>query len=271
MLVIFCADPFDPQLPDPAYMGEIVAARAAGFECSLIGFEALVDDDNPARAVRGVGMRPEPVLAVYRGWMLRPIQYERLYAALAVRNMLLINDPAAYTHAHYLPASYHIIQDHTPMFVWMRTGPDVAMDSMMSLLEPFGDGPVIVKDFVKSQKHHWATACYIPSASDRAAVEHVVRRFLELQGPDLNEGLVCRAFVDLDPLTVHSRSGMLLTREYHIFYLDGRPLSTTQYWDEGNYGEAAPPHGLFDGLARCREQVLHHGHRTAARRAVDHR
>jgi hypothetical protein len=42
-------------------------------------------------------------------------------------------------------------------------------------LRPFGDGAIIVKDYVKSQKHYWAEARFIPSASDRAAVERVVR------------------------------------------------------------------------------------------------
>jgi hypothetical protein len=47
---------------------------------------------------------------------------------------------------------------------------------------------------VKSRKHEWAEACYIPSAADRQQVECVVTRFLALQGDDLNKGLVFRVY-----------------------------------------------------------------------------
>jgi ATP-grasp domain, R2K clade family 3 len=103
---------------------------------------------------------------------------------------------------------------------------------------------------VKSQKHYWQEACFIPSASDRAAVERVVRRFLELQGEDLAEGLVFREFVDFEPLAQHSRSGMPLTREYRIFILDGEPIYWTEYWEEGDYGDGALPVDFFREAAR---------------------
>ena len=251
MLIIFCADPLDPRQPDAMYAAEATAARAAGFERALMGYEALVDDDDPARAVRGVTSRPDPTLALYRGWMLRPSHYERLYAALAARNVRLLNDPVAYRHAHYLPASYDVIAGHTPDTVWFETGADVSMDRVMDALRLFGDQAVIVKDFVKSRKHQWAEACYIPSAADRQGVERVVRRFLQLQGPDLNAGLVFRLFVDLEPLTTYSRSGMPLAREHRVFYLDGRPLYAARYWDEGDYGGDEPPPDLFGDVARA--------------------
>ena len=94
----------------------------------------------------------------------------------------------------------------------------------MGLLRPFGSAAVVVKDFVKSRKHEWAEACFIPSASDRAAVERVVRRFLELQGDDLSEGLVFREFADFEPLGRHPKSGMPLTKEFRLFFLDRQPL-----------------------------------------------
>jgi len=257
MLVIFCADPLDPRQQDTMYADEAAAAEAAGFERALIAYEALVDDDDPARAVRGVAPRHEEIMALYRGWMLRPTHYERLYAVLAARNVRLLNDPAAYRHAHYLPASYDVIADHTPATVWLETAEDVSTDRVMDALRPFGDQAVIVKDFVKSQKHHWAEACYIPSASDQQAVERVVRRFLQLQGPDLNEGLVFRQFVDLEPLTTHSRSGMPLAREHRVFYLDGQPLYTVRYWDEGDYAGVEPPPDLFgDVVAAVRSRFF---------------
>jgi hypothetical protein len=120
----------------------------------------------------------------------------------------------------------------------------------MALLHPFGDAPVIVKDYVKSQKHYWKEACFIPSARDAAAVERVVSRFIELQDGTLTGGLVFREFVELEALTSHSKSGMPLTKEFRRFFLDGTPLFTAQYWEEGEYGDALPPEQLFASVAK---------------------
>ena len=119
----------------------------------------------------------------------------------------------------------------------------------MEALAPFGDAPVVVKDFVKSRKHEWAEACFIPSAADRGAVERVVGRFLELQGDDLAGGLVFREFVEFEPVGIHPRSGMPLTEEYRAFWLDGVPVFWAPYWAEGDYRASEPPIGQFAGVA----------------------
>jgi hypothetical protein len=119
----------------------------------------------------------------------------------------------------------------------------------MEILAPFGASPIIVKDFVKSRKHEWVAACFIPSAADRQAVETVVGRFLELQGEDLNEGLVFRAFVEFEPIGAHPRSGMPMTEEYRIFWLDGTPIFWAPYWAECDNRDARPPIERFSEVA----------------------
>jgi hypothetical protein len=126
---------------------------------------------------------------------------------------------------------------------------DLRIDRIMETLAPLGDGPVIVKDFVKSRKHEWAEACFIPSAADRHAVERVVGRFLELQGEHLAEGLVFREFIEFEPIGVHPKSGMPLTEEYRIFWLDGRPIFWSPYWQEGTYRGVEPPIHQFTDVA----------------------
>lgn len=80
-------------------------------------------------------------------------------------------------------------------------------------------------------------------------VEAVVSRFLQLQGDDLAEGLVFREYVPFVPLATHARSGMALTREYRIFWLDGKPLLTAPYWGEGDYAGSEPPMATFRPVA----------------------
>lgn len=250
MRIIYCADPWDKRRPDPAYEAEVIAAKEVGLEHSVIDFDAVVMQQNMAKAIRWVEPSPEPTLAIYRGWMLRPEAYQQLYSMLASKQIYLINTPDAYRHCHYLPESYAVIEGQTPVSIWLKTGTDVSIDAIMELLKPFGNKSLIVKDFVKSRKHEWFEACYIPSASDKQAVERIVQRFIELQGEDLNEGLVFREFVNFEQLTTHSKSGMPLTKEFRLFFLDGKPVLFSEYWEEGIYGDVRPPTKLFNAIAQ---------------------
>lgn len=249
MNIIFCCDDFERRKPDYAYETEVAALERVGGQYSLISFEALVNDGDASGAVRHVTEQAEPCLAMYRGWMLKPAAYTHLYEALATKGIRLINDPDAYVHCHHLPESYSVIQAWTPRSVWLETEGDLNMDRIMELLRPFGAAPLVLKDFLKSRKHEWDEACYIPSASDRTSVERVVHRFLELTDDDMNVGLVFREFVNFEPLTQHSKSGMPLTKEFRLFFLDGKPVFWTEYWEEGDYGKMAPPVDQFVEVA----------------------
>ena len=76
-----------------------------------------------------------------------------------------------------------------------------------------------------------------------------MQRYLELQGPDLNKGLVFREYVDLEPLAGQMRAGLPLTKEARLFFLDGQPLAMLDYWPDGGYGEARPPLDEFTKIA----------------------
>jgi hypothetical protein len=248
MKIVFCSEPFAPAKVDSVYEAEAQAASRAGFEIELINFETLVDDRNAESAIRRVAKADSSQLAIYRGWMLKPEDYARLYQALLSRQLRLINTPEQYRHCHYLPESYDIIKDHTPKTVWIPYDENFSFDKLMGLLTQFSNYPIIMKDYVKSRKHEWADACYIPCASARPEVERVVGNFLELQGDGLNEGLVFREFIDFKPLTQHPKSGMPLSKEFRLFFVDGQLLSIFQYWQEGAYDDTLPPLGRFTDL-----------------------
>src|SRR5262249_45816911 len=152
------------------------------------------------------------------------------------KGIRLINTPEAYVHCHYLPESYAAIEGVTPKSLWLQ--PDDDFDHLLEALRPFGDAPLVLKDYVKSRKHEWAEACFIPRASDRNSVERVVRRFRELQGDSLVGGLVFREFVEFESAGLHPKSGMPLAQEHRMFWYEGRPLISFPYWsDLGQTGE----------------------------------
>jgi hypothetical protein len=245
MRILFCSDPLDISRVDEPYIAEANAGTAAGFPVSRVDYEALVAEGNPRRAVRKV--EPTEEMGIYRGWMLGPERYRELFDALAEKGIRLINTPDAYLHCHYLPESYGVIEGLTPRTIWMAA--NAAIDEILERLRPFGDSPLVLKDYVKSRKHEWAEACFIPRASDREAGSRVVRRFLELQGDSLAGGLVFREFVVFESAGQHPKSSMPLAREHRMFWLDGRPLLSFPYWsDIGQSGEG-PPEGTFDVVA----------------------
>ena len=245
MKIIFCEDPLNKTTPDEMYQAEASAAQAVGFDYELINFEALVYEKNIQKSIRLVSPGNEETIGLYRGWMLKPADYQLLYEGLLSKGIKLVNNPIAYQHCHYLPDSYEVIKQKTPKTVWLPVEDAVDMDEVMALLAPFGKSAIILKDYVKSQKHYWAEACFIPDASNRDAVSSIVARFMDLQGDDLNEGLVFREYVELESLTTHSKSGMPLTKEFRVFVFNGTPLLVSEYWEEGDYKGIVPSLAQF--------------------------
>ena len=250
MYLIFCSDPLNPRKPDPDFLEEVQAATDLGLACFFVNFELLINGESAEQAVQRIPEQSREVIGIYRGWMLKPGDYARFYDALLKRGIRLINDPAAYKHAHYLPESYALIETYTPRSVWLPGTSGIDIDVIMNALTSFGSAPVIVKDYVKSQKYYWAEAFFIPSAANRDAVQKVISRFLELQGSDLNEGLVFREFVNFEPLGNHSKSGMPVIQEYRLFFLNGELLYTIEYWPDAEYGDRNLPVAHFQTIAR---------------------
>lgn len=234
MRVLFPSDPLTSRRPDSDYLPEWEAAQAAGLSASVVEYEAL---EEPDRAVRLVA--PADELALLRGWMMTPPQYHALHRALTALGLRMVTSPDAYRTAHWLPGWYPFLEGSTPRTVWGEG----------DLLERLGPGPAIVKDYVKSRKHEWAEACFIPSAADRAHAEAVIRRFLDLQGPDLAGGVVLREFVELEGQGAHPRSGMPRVREYRLFLLDARLLCGFGYWTGQDPLPPDLPLATFESLA----------------------
>jgi hypothetical protein len=249
MRLIYCCDPLEPKQPEPDFVAEVEVCKSLGCKRGLIDFEALTIENDVERAVRRIKATDQTTQAVYRGWMMTAEQYGDLYRALEIGGLRLINTPAQYRHCHHLPDSYPTIEPYTPATAWVPVDEQFTLGSIHEVLRQFGDQPVVVKDYVKSQKHYWDEACFIPRASDAAGAERVVARFLELQEDSLTGGLVFREYIELEPLGSHEKSGMPLTKEFRIFFLDAQPVLISEYWDQGRYGDLQPPLERFLDVA----------------------
>lgn len=248
MKILFCSEPFSPAKVDELYAEEMQAAQAAGFECALIDLETL-REGNANQATKRVQAQSERTQTLYRGWMMTPAHYTQLYRTLERKNILLINSPDGYKHAHYFPEAYPILEGNTPKSIWLKKDGEFSMERLLQAVTVFGDAPLMVKDYVKSRKHDWETACYIPSAADAEKVAQVVQTFIDLQGEDLNEGIVIREFIELESLAVHPKSGMPLSKEFRLFFFEHQLLHAAPYWEEGEYQKELPPPNLFLDIA----------------------
>lgn len=251
MLILFCNNFIDPKQVDSDFNNEYSAAINAGLTTAFISFEALNNDKDIVKSLMLVKSQSELISAIYRGWMLTPMIYESFYNALKDKNIELVNSPEQYVSCHYLPNSYKWIESYTPKTVWTKVSNDFKIDDVLSTItNEFGANPIIVKDFVKSDKHSWKESCFIPDASDSKQARKVITNFMQFQGKDLNEGLVFRKFEDLEFLTDHSKSGMPLTKEYRLFFLKGNLIAVFNYWDEGDYKFEQPELDIFIALAK---------------------
>lgn len=215
--VLFCCDPLNPRRVDPHFAIEAKAVRELGGQTVVIDHDALVAGD-AHQAVTRVPGDLGPVW--YRGWMIPTPRYAELAVALAQRGTTLITTADRYQAAHELPGWYEVFDDAdlTPRSAWTPSPPNVvpAEDELAALAARLGAGPGIVKDFVKSRKHEWDTACFVPDLADTQSLRRIVAKFVELQGDFLAGGIVLRRF---ETLVGDGRPA-----EARVWWLDGQPI-----------------------------------------------
>lgn len=237
--ILFPADPLNPRRPDPHFAWEARLLRELGGEHHLVDHDALLAG-HAEEAVRRVPQDAGPLW--YRGWMLPSARYAEFAAALTARGGNLLTSAPGYAAAHELPGWYGVFEGATPPSVWIPADgtaaptPEELADAAAQL---GGTGPAIVKDYVKSRKHEWHEACYVPELADLAAVGRVVGRFVELQGEFLAGGVVLRRYEEFErtggsdqdgarvgggPDGADGGDGAGRAVEARVWWLDGRPI-----------------------------------------------
>jgi ATP-grasp domain, R2K clade family 3 len=198
-MLLLPADPLRPRRPDEHFAAEARAAAAAGLAVALIDHDTLAGPGDAEQAVAAVPRgRAE---AVYRGWMLRSEQYAAFADALASRGVTLRTSAAQYRQAHELPGWYAALAPVTPLTAWTTTDSEQELAVASAQMGP---GPAVLRDYVKSMKHYWDEAAFIPDAADLAAVRKVAARFRELRGEDFTGGFVIRRFEELTSAEVRT-------------------------------------------------------------------
>jgi hypothetical protein len=243
VLIIFPADPLAPTLIDDSFRVELEEAVKQGFETAFVSLEALEQGNITLYAnvpgKRVLRTQDSPVVAMYRGWILKPKVYAHLFEQLLTWNIRLVGSPAAYECAHNLPSWYERLKGQTARSVWWEGSAEKCandLDVISTWLRThFREGAVVLKDYLKSQKHYWHEACFIPDVTDSAHVAAVARRFIELQGDTLVGGLVFREYLPFKRCGVHPRSKFPLAHEWRAFLWKGQVIHLTKMWPNEDY------------------------------------
>ena len=217
---LFPSDFLNNREPDFDYINEYEAAKRY-FTVGLINQEKLF---NQSEVVVNLKISNGDVV-IYRGWMLKPTQYEMLVAYVTNHGGRMFTDQSAYEYTHLLPNWMQGDGSYVPA-VWTEDLSDAAIRKMLSRFS----GAVTIKDYVKSRKFEWSDAFYIPDVADEQNALRVIHNFISRQGDDLVGGLVIRKFVDLKSIGEHPQSHTPIFEEYRVFYMQHKPLVIIDYW-----------------------------------------
>lgn len=217
---LFCNHPLYSKRVDMDYEAEYQEA-GLNHACALFSYEDL---ENGKLSSFGEDISG---LTIYRGWMMKPEMYRTFYNLLEEKGIFLINTPEEYEKYHTLPGWYNEFADMTVKSIWEEEGDVNSIIEMSTQLE----GNYIVKDYVKSRKHEWYDACYIPNIADKINASKVISTFVERQGDALVGGIVLRKFEKLKQIGFHEKSGMPISEEYRVFVYAGKVHIIDNYWN----------------------------------------
>lgn len=145
--------------------------------------------------------------AVYRGWMMKPEQYQHFYDELLAANIKLITSPEEYRLFYVFPNIYPLVEEDTAkMFIYPK-GTDIPMDEIKKNFSKF-----MVKDYVKSVK-----GTEFPKYFDQTITQEDFQKWMEVfyqyRGNLFTGGICIKEFLSL-------KQYGSVTNEYRVFYIN---------------------------------------------------
>lgn len=240
--IIMCCSALSKRKPDESYQTEYDAAKKFTnvhlFDIFNVDSVKLPETQNGK--------------LIYHGWMMPPEIYTKFHNKCKSFGYELINSPGQYLACHHFNGWYESLIGMTPKSLIIPKYYDLRtmMEHVMSWMES-NQCAVIIKDYVKSLKHDWHEACFIPKDANALHITKVIAKFLAIKEDqnDFQGNLVVRNFVDLKYIGKHDKSGLPLTKEFRTFVLNGKLLPTYEYWSQGSYSGDVPPTTFIEKAA----------------------
>lgn len=133
-------DPMEPKRVENEFQCQAVEFQKRGYEITLLP-DKFLHGQEWARRI------PAGSTVIYRGWMMRPADYQALEKIIQNTGSQLLTDTVCYSRAHHLPNWYPLLSDFTAETM-VISQPEELIPTMRNL----GWGNYFLKDFVKSLK-----------------------------------------------------------------------------------------------------------------------
>jgi hypothetical protein len=209
------ATPFSRALAEVAQ-----ALKQAGFESIEIP-SSWTRESDAEKTLRKLAHRPIPVTAVLCGYVHTSDDYSELYAALAAKNLILVNSPAEYVRCHSFAASYPHLRGLTPESIIVRDVSEVAAAAWRLGF------PLFIKGAVQSRKDKGWSACIANSVQEAEAhVSGLLNAYTYSEG-----AAILRKLVKLRHQAVRP-DGFPIAREFRVILYQDTPLGIGHYWPE---------------------------------------
>lgn len=213
----------------------------------LLDFEEFVEG-NLLKKLPQASLLGEEIY--YHGWMMNSEQYRLFYTALETKGYRLTNSVREYVTHHYFDGWYQSIEGLTPKSEMVYDDNLRAILDVALALQKETNSALIIKDAVKSLKHDWFEACFIPEGAHPLEMAKVIGNFLAIKKEynDLKLPVVIRQFEKLVSMGNHSKSKMPISHEYRTYVYKGEVLFQTPYWDTKYKKVQEPPQEFIQSL-----------------------
>ena len=204
MRVLFPSSYLHPDRVDEDLITEYEAAVETGCVISLFDYDEWVGEEK--LVIRNAP--EEECIVVYRGWMLKPDQYKKLYHQLIEDyGMQLVTSPDSYEKLHVFPNVYPYVKDDTARILTYSFKDDIQIEEVLKQFPRF-----MVKDFTKSVKGTSFPKFFDNTYTQDAFAEQM-QVFYQYRGKLLIGGICIKEYLDL-------RKYGETTNEFRVFYMN---------------------------------------------------
>lgn len=224
--ILFPSSSYDPQKVDESLEREYDAVLSANLFDIVIFDGDKWFDENELKLNKTV----KSSKAIYRGWMMKPEQYNNFYFKLKEQNINLCTTPEEYEHFHLFPLVYPEFGDDTAK---MLVFPDrkVSFDLVKKSFKRF-----IVKDYVKSVKGTDFPKYFTSDELTQEEFNNWIETFLKYRGKRLTGGICIKEYLDLKKYDD-------CNNEYRIFVANNNIVSISR--NSGQDGTTPEPPAEF--------------------------
>ena len=224
MRVLFPSSYLHPNQVDEDLVIEYEAAVEAGCEISLFDYDKWVGEEK-------LVIRDAPeveCIAVYRGWMLKPDQYKKLYHELLEdHGMQLVTSPDSYGKLHVFPNVYPYVKEDTARILTYSFEDDIQIEEVLKRFPRF-----MVKDFTKSVKGT-SFPKFFDHTYTQDAFDEQMQVFYQYRGKLLTGGICIKEYLDL------KKYGET-TNEFRVFYMNHVVATVSRNSNQGMYTPEPP-------------------------------